>query len=248
MGLRPPPISVAMFHTVAPPRLRFGTPKAHRRRGALTAMFRGQYKQDQFVREAFFPALDTGVFVDIGADDGVDRNNTLFFEERGWTGICIEPSPSRFAALARNRRVECLNVAISATPGEVEFLDITGWGKGLSGIVRNYDPRHVERIERETARNPLTVSKQVIRVPAVTLGSILSARGLQHVDYCSIDVEGSELDVLASVDLTAVTFGVITIEDNYRNPAIPEVLQQYGYRLVATLGQDLVFAHERRAS
>jgi FkbM family methyltransferase len=210
-------------------------------------MFHGQYQQDQFVRETFFPALDNGVFIDIGADDGVDRNNTLFFEECGWAGICVEPSPSRFAPLARNRRCECLNVAISSTPGEVEFLDITGYGKGLSGIVRNYDPRHVERIEQETAGNPLTASKQVVRVPAMTLGSILSARGLRHVDFCSIDVEGSELDVLASVDLSAVTFGVITIEDNYRNPAIPGALEPHGYRLVATLGQDLVFAHERHA-
>ena len=211
-------------------------------------MFRGQFRQDQFVRETFFPEQDRGVFLDIGADDGVDRNNTLFFEQRGWTGICIEPSPSRFAALARNRCAECLNVAISATPGEVDFLDITGWGKGLSGIVRNYDPRHLERIEIETTENPLTASKQVVRVPAVTLGSILSARGWRHVDYCSIDVEGSELDVLKSVDLSVVTFSVITVEDNYRNPALRAALEPHGYRLVATLGQDLVFAHESRAS
>jgi FkbM family methyltransferase len=204
-------------------------------------VYRGQYHQDQFVRETFFANVNDGFFLDIGADDGLDRNNTRFFEEAGWTGICIEPSPSRFPALAKNRSCECLNVAIASSPGDVEFLDITGWGKGLSGIVRHYDARHLERIERETSGNPLTASKAVVRVPAVTLGGILQARGRTHVDYCSIDVEGSELDVLASLDWSAVTIRVITVEDNYGDPAIARGLTERGYRLVATLGQDLVF-------
>ena len=204
-------------------------------------MFHSQSQQDKFVRETFFPNVDSGVFLDIGADDGVDRNNTLFFETCGWTGLAIEPSPSRFGALARNRRCECLNVAVSSTPGEVEFLDITGYGKGLSGIVRNYDPRHVERIERETTGNALTTSKRVVRVPAVTLATLFAARALGHVDYCSIDVEGSELDVLRSIEWSAVTFGVLTIEDNYGDPEIRRVLDEHGYRLVTTLGQDLVY-------
>ena len=204
-------------------------------------MYRSQFGQDRYVRETFFPDVTDGFFLDIGADDGLDRNNTRFFEEAGWTGICIEPSPSRFPALAKNRACECLNVAIASTPGDVDFLDITGWGKGLSGIVRHYDARHLERIERETSGNPLTASKSVVRVPAVTLGSILQARGRRHVDYCSIDVEGGELDVLASVDLRAVGIKVITIENNYGDPAIGQALTERGYRLVATLGQDMVF-------
>lgn len=204
-------------------------------------VYRSQYLQDQFVRETFFAKVNDGFFLDIGADDGLDRNNTRFFEEVGWTGICVEPSPSRFPALARNRSCECLNVAIASTPGEVEFLDITGWGKGLSGIVRHYDPRHVERIERETTGNPLTASKAVVRVPAVTVAGLLQARGRARVDYCSIDVEGSELDVLASVDWSAVTIGVITVEDNYGHSDIAGLLASRGYRLVTSLGQDLVF-------
>jgi FkbM family methyltransferase len=208
-------------------------------------VYRGQYQQDQFVRETFFANVNDGFFLDIGADDALDRNNTRFFEEAGWTGICIEPSPSRFPALAKNRTCECVNVAIASAPGDVEFLDITGWGRGLSGILRHYDARHLERIERETGSNPLTASKAVVRVPAVTLGSILQARGRTHVDYCSIDVEGSELDVLASLDWSVVTIDVITIEDNYGDPAITRALTGRGYRLVTTLGQDLVFAHER---
>jgi hypothetical protein len=79
-------------------------------------------------------------------------------------------------------------------------------------------------------------------VPAVTLRGLLQARGLTHVDFCSIDVEGSELDVLESIDFSVVTFGVIAVEDNYGNPEIRRALEGHGYRLSATLGQDLIYA------
>ena len=56
-----------------------------------------QYGQDDYVRERLLPGPH-GYFVDIGADDGVDRNNTYAFELTGWTGLCIEPSPVRCRA------------------------------------------------------------------------------------------------------------------------------------------------------
>jgi hypothetical protein len=41
-----------------------------------------------------------GVFVDIGANDGVSISNSLYFEERlGWTGLAVEPLPGAYARL-----------------------------------------------------------------------------------------------------------------------------------------------------
>jgi FkbM family methyltransferase len=209
--------------------------------------YHSQYRQDQFLREHLLPQND-GFFVEVGADDGVDRSNTLAFEQAGWSGICIEPSPSRFDALLRNRRCECLNVAIASIEERAEFLDIVGYGKGLSGLVCHYDPRHVERIERETAANPLTVSRSRVTVPARRLDTILAERGVRTVNYCSIDVEGSELDVLRSIDFDTVSFDVITVEDNYGEPAVRRYLEERGFRLVTVAGQDLVYAREGLAS
>ena len=50
--------------------------------------------------------------------------------------------------------------------------------------------------------------------------------------------------MLSSVDLSAVTIRVLTIEDNYGDPAIARAMAACGYALVATLGQDLVFARD----
>src|SRR3974390_100826 len=54
-----------------------------------------------------------GVFVDVGAYDGISFSNTLMFErELGWTGLCIEPNPDVFPRLIENRSATCLEIAI----------------------------------------------------------------------------------------------------------------------------------------
>ena len=112
--------------------------------------FYSQYGQDKWLYETFFTNQEFGTFLEIGADDGVDKSNTLFFEEfLGWQGMCVEPSPNRFKLLEKNRVCICENYAVSDFVGETKFLDISGWGKGLSGIVDKYDNRHLKRVKNE---------------------------------------------------------------------------------------------------
>ena len=109
-----------------------------------------QYDQDRWLYENFYQKKREGIFVEIGSDDGIDKSNTYFFEKNSnWTGLCVEPSPERLKLLRHNRSSHCEEFAIANGSGEVGFLDVSGWGKGLSSIVKNYAPNHVERIERE---------------------------------------------------------------------------------------------------
>lgn len=51
-----------------------------------------QYSQDRNLDNLIFKGYKNGVFVDVGAYDGVDINNTLYFETtNNWRGINIEP-------------------------------------------------------------------------------------------------------------------------------------------------------------
>ena len=71
-----------------------------------------QLGQDILVDE-YFGGKRGGVFVDIGAYDGVTFSNTLMLErERGWTGVCIEPLPDVFAELRQNRGCVCVQACI----------------------------------------------------------------------------------------------------------------------------------------
>jgi hypothetical protein len=55
-------------------------------------MYYSQDKQDKFLEENIFKGYKNGIFIDVGAHDGVNLNNTLYFESNNnWSGINIEP-------------------------------------------------------------------------------------------------------------------------------------------------------------
>ena len=67
-------------------------------------MYTSQDKQDKYLEENVFKGYKGGVFVDVGAHDGVSINNTLYFEKyNGWTGINIEPIKEVYDKLLINR-------------------------------------------------------------------------------------------------------------------------------------------------
>jgi hypothetical protein len=42
--------------------------------------------------DALFGQKTGGVFIELGANDGLTQSNTAFFEfSRGWTGLLVEP-------------------------------------------------------------------------------------------------------------------------------------------------------------
>jgi FkbM family methyltransferase len=120
-------------------------------------------------------------------------------------------------------------VAISETEGEAEFLAISGPTSMLSGLVKSYDPRHVNRINKEATE--LGAEKTVLRVPTRRLDSLFREHGLTRIHYLSIDVEGAEFECLRSIDFNAVYIDVIGFETNYMDtlPPMLEFLKERGY-------------------
>jgi FkbM family methyltransferase len=205
----------------------------------------GQYLQDRWLHENVFSDIRDGIFLEVGADDGVDKSNTIFFEkELGWNGICVEPSPRRFKLLRENRSCICENYAIADSQGEVEFMDISGYGKGLSGIVDSYDPQHRDRIEREI-KHPDNQGYEMVQVSTIPLATLLNKHGITHVDFCTIDTEGSELQVLKSIDFGRCQFDIILVENNYEDNSVQEFLTGAGFEFETKVGIDDVYFHKQ---
>ena len=205
--------------------------------------FYSQYNQDKWLFENYFQNNKNGFFLEIGADDGIDKSNTKFYEELGWSGMCIEPSHKRFKLLEENRRCYCENYAVSDSVGEVEFLDISGWGKGLSGIVGKYDVRHKQRINQEV-QHPQNRGNETIVVKTELLSNLLDKHGITEIDFCTIDTEGGEFDIIKTIDFNKYNFKIILIENNYKETNIRDYLADRGYKLVTTLTIDDVFVKE----
>jgi len=204
-----------------------------------------QLGQDVLV-DQYLQGKRNGVFVDIGAYDGVTFSNTLMLErDRGWTGLCIEPLPDVFAVLQQSRRCTCVHACIgNREEAGVDFLAVNSGAiptRMLSGVLSEYDPRHLTRVDIELQQ--VGGSKHLIRVPMRHLHALLREHGIAHVDYLSIDTEGSELLILRSTILAAIGNPCVTVENNYEDPAIHEAMLQQGYVLHTALYWERFYVH-----
>ena len=209
-------------------------------------MYHSQFSQDKYLEENVFKGYKNGIFVDVGAHDGVSINNTLYFEKNNnWTGINIEPLKDIYERLLINRPSSInLNCAICNTDGETDFYCNKGYTEMLSGIKDTFDKRHLQRLERENNKMGSTTS--VIKVKTKRLETILDENKLTHINLLSIDVEGAEFEVIKSINFDKVFIDVICFENNYGDVSTPIVkyLEDKGYYIIS-VSLDIFMIHEK---
>lgn len=215
--------------------------------------YKSQYGQDKFVDE-YFKGKENGVFLDIGAHNGEFLSNSYFFEKsRNWTGVCFEPNPRLFKLLQSIRNCVCIEGAVSDREGEFDFLDIEGV-EALGGLLNKYDDRHLDRIDKDIEKYE-GKGKKVIKVKCYDVNQVLSSNNIKVIDYCSIDTEGGEFDIIKSINFDKFDIRLITIENNYpiknkfkrkwmdfRKKTVRGYLQSKGYKKIAEVSCDEVFA------
>jgi len=208
-------------------------------------MFKSQYKQDEHCYNTFFKTLPTpGFFVEVGASDGIRMSNTYFYEKQlGWSGLCVEPRENVFDKLVSNRSCFCEQVGIGTEAAEVDFLQIDGYGEGLSGVIDKYDPRHQNIIQRYISQHDDYQGQSVIRIQTTPLQTLLDKYCISHIHYLSVDTEGGELAILQSIDWAMTTVDVITVENNYRSNEFRAFLNSKGFIYTTTLEIDEVYVH-----
>lgn len=195
-----------------------------------------QDEQDVIALRKFLPDhLTDGVFVEIGAHDGVSMSNTLLMEKKGWTGMLIEANYEVYQKLVINRP-NTINIfgAAYKYDGNIQFRKITGYSQMLSGIVETVETRHLDRMEAEMAA--FGGSAEIVTVPCFEITNLLLQHNLVHINYMSIDIEGAEMELLKSIDFSKIAIDVIQIENNYLGiGGFDDILLPLGYRKGATI-------------
>jgi FkbM family methyltransferase len=141
--------------------------------------------------------FNNGVFIEVGAHDGIEQSNTKLLEEAyGWTGILIEPSNNLFTKLCGNRpQSKCFQCALG------DFSQDNTW------IVGDFDGDLMSSVGgNRLRRNP--AQKVLVR----SLQSNLDEMELRHINFFSLDTEGYELNILKGIDFTKTTFDCILVE------------------------------------
>lgn len=146
----------------------------------------------------------TGFFVELGANDGLTQSNTLYLERhRGWVGILIEPIPTK-AARCRVQRprstvIQCACTDdITATRGSLKMIDCNL----MSFVKGSLATDEAEQKWVQSGEACQNVKAEEVEVSCRTLTAVLDDCGApSHIDFLSLDVEGSELPVLRGLDL-----------------------------------------------
>ena len=130
---------------------------------------RGQTKysseigQDKWVLEKVFPDVTNGYFVDIGSGHGTIGSNSRTLEERGWTGVCIDPFPVHM----EGRTCRMFKEVVFSKPGLVMAFHTAGGVGGIADTLGEWN--------EEAARAP------TVNVTTVTLDDILARAGRPSV-------------------------------------------------------------------
>lgn len=212
----------------------------------VSADYHSQVGQDKFVNENFFKGKRDGVFIDIGAYDGVTISNTYFFEkELNWTGICIEPLPKAYSKLKKNRSSICLNCLVGATNGKTNFLELNAEKfpelAMLSGEQKFFSDENLAYLR--DLLNKYGGTCKFIPMRIRKLNDILLEYNVFEIDFLSIDIEGGELEVLSEIDFDTFKIHIMTVENNAReaNQEIKQFLESKGFNFVMRIEQDEIY-------
>lgn len=185
-------------------------------------------------------------FLEIGANDGVFLSNSLFFEtQMAWRGLCVEASPATFRALARNRPL-CVNVngVIDAAGAPRTFYTFEApggpgaWESAVSCMEGSVSCPDEAAARRAWAGLPGTVFLKDV-VPGFALSALFAAQGWAEFGWLSVDVEGSEDAVFATVDLRAARARFVSYEGTHAGAAA--VLARAGYVRDGSVGIDALY-------
>ena len=167
-----------------------------------------------------------GYFVEFGAADGVALSNSYLLENLfGWTGVLCEPSRSWHQDLKKNRRCTVDTRCVYSKSGQqISFTE--NYIGELSGITEFTGSDHHGIINKTT---------DSYQVETISLLDLLSHhKAPKHVDFLSVDTEGSEFEILNAFDFSKYSFGAICVEHNFtpNRSKVKTLLLANGYRQV----------------
>lgn len=196
-----------------------------------------QFGEDVELWNNFFYNVRDGIFVELGALDGITGSNTVMFERYfGWGGVLIEADPDSAAKLVKQRPVSNTSsskVAVRTHHAAVcNSASVLHWASSkvpqVSGLWEFMSATFRSRFY--PGRECCDGMREVMCRP---FGWFLEDAGVEYFDMLSLDVEGAELSILRTVDLARFRFALIVIEmdggDKDKESAIRELLGRHSY-------------------
>lgn len=184
--------------------------------------YHSQSNEDRQFYEKYFKNKLNGIYVELGALDGIKYSNTFLFENYlGWSGILIEGGYKNCIKLMNNQNKRPRSQIICSAICKNEYAEFKQ--KSAVGGIEGELPQNWFGLEK----------KQSFTVKCSNISNILHIHKITHIDFFSLDVEGSELNVLETFDFS-IYVHYWTIEFNsdkeYKNKMVRKLLLDNGYK------------------
>jgi len=188
-----------------------------------TLKFYSEQDEDKYIIQYLLKdKINDGTYLEIGACDGLLYSNTKTLEDYfNFKGILIEPQGRFFNNIKNNRSIiknELYNCAV--TNNDSSFISFIG-NNAEAGVEND--------INTDLRKFKNTKS---YKVPNRKMEDILNNSKFDYIDFMIIDVEGSELSLLKSIDFNFPIFCII-IEahsgEQEKNKIFGEFLKKNGF-------------------
>ena len=183
----------------AAPRPKAVEPAPARRDIAGTQKVRYSHGREETIIRDFFQDRRGGFFLDVGCWHPISDSNTYYLEHHlGWSGIGVDALPEMARKWKRRRPASrFFNFLVTDHSDtqdpfyRVEYTDISATEK----------PAPERKVKWEQ-----------IKVPTITLDTLLTANGVSRIDLLSMDIEGAEPLALAGFDIERFQPALVCIE------------------------------------
>jgi FkbM family methyltransferase len=184
-------------------------------------------------------------YLDIGASTPDSGNNTFLFYSGGSRGVCVEANSALIPKLKKIRpKDKILNVGVAVSDDkDADFFVFDC--EGMSTFDK-------EEAGKREASGRYKIIKTV-KVSLITANRLIRENFSSIPDLLSIDIEGSDLAVLRTLDFKALPVPVICVEtctysENHIRPKDVEIIRYLtgqGYEIYADTYINTIFVNSK---
>ena len=185
--------------------------------------------------------------MDIGCGHPIKNNNTYLLYKKGWNGVNIDLDKENID-LFNSYRKRDFNVTAAVSDKE-----------GEADLYFYHNKSALNTISKQNADFQKADISSIKKIKTQSINKILENSPFkdQKIDFLSVDVEGSELDIFKNFDFNKYSPKVIVVEfldlslkkleiknlsvNNMIRSEIFELIQSKGYTLANVLHSDLIF-------
>ena len=154
-----------------------------------------------------------GYYVELGANDGINQSNTFYFEKKNWKGILIEPFKNNYLECKKNISFKYKFYKLACVSKRIKKKIKLFYANLLT--TSNINKTNIKKISNEGLHLDKNIRSKYFYSGTKTLNEILiSSNAPKNIDLLSLDVEGTELNVLKGINFNKYKFKFMLIECN----------------------------------